>query len=120
MRQLRLSPGADDTELVHLADDVVRPPLSNHDAQQAAQPHTCRSGSGHNNDTTQWHSRQEPEGNSQQSPSYKLWFRNIVYSVKPRRRGSKRLTILDNVSGHCRSGRVLAVRDESSSKLLAC
>ena len=84
-------------QLVHLADDAVRPPPSNHDAQQAAHPHTFHSGSGRN-DTTEWHSRQEPEGNSQQSPSYKLSFRNIVYSVKPRRRGSKRLTILDDVA----------------------
>lgn len=57
-----------------------------------------------------WDSQQNSRGPDGTPPSFKLAFRNIVYSVKPRRRGSERLTILDNVSGHCRSGRVLAVR----------
>lgn len=96
-------------ELVHLADSIGRPPLGGHDAE-AARPHACRGGSDHNDSAAEQDSRQEPEGSSsQEPPSYKLSFRNIVYSVKPRRRGSKRLTILDDVSGHCRSSRVLAV-----------
>lgn len=41
--------------------------------------------------------------------SYSLEFNNLTYSVKPKKRGSKRLVILDKVSGHCASGRVLAV-----------
>ena len=41
--------------------------------------------------------------------SYLLEFNNLTYSVKPKKRGSKRLVILDKVSGHCASGRVLAV-----------
>ncbi len=41
--------------------------------------------------------------------SYSLEFNNLTYSVKPKKRGSRRLVILDKVSGHCASGRVLAV-----------
>lgn len=41
--------------------------------------------------------------------SYSLKFNSLTYSVKPKKRGSKRLVILDKVSGHCASGRVLAV-----------
>lgn len=55
----------------------------------------------------------EPQWAALQEPSYTLTFRNITYSVKPRRRRSERLTILDNVSGHCESGRVLSVRMRS-------
>ena len=53
--------------------------------------------------------------------TYSLEWRSLTYSVKPRKRGSQRLMILDDVSGRCNSGSVLAVRAlHASSTVYSC
>ena len=49
------------------------------------------------------------------SGTYVLEFRDLVYSVKPKRRGSSRLTILHGVSGRCEAGRLLALMGASGA-----
>ena len=52
---------------------------------------------------------------SSASVNYTLVFEQLTYSVKPRRRGSKRLVILNSVSGRCESGRLMAVMGRSGA-----
>jgi ABC-type glutathione transport system ATPase component len=49
------------------------------------------------------------------SATYLLEFSDLVYSVKPKRRGSSRLTILHGVSGRCEAGRLLALMGASGA-----
>ena len=49
------------------------------------------------------------------SGTYVLEFRDLMYSVKPKRRGSGRLTILHGVSGRCEAGRLLALMGASGA-----
>ena len=47
--------------------------------------------------------------------TYKLHFQNLTFSVKPKRRNSNRLVILNDVSGYCESGRLLSVMGRSGA-----
>ncbi len=49
------------------------------------------------------------------SGTYVLEFKDVVYAVKPKRRGSSRLTILYGVSGRCEAGRLLALMGASGA-----
>ena len=84
-----------ETELTALAADVELGELV-----PAGQPPSCLP---------------DPPASPKGGSAYVLHFQNLTFSVKQKQRGGQRLMILNSISGHCVSGRLLAVMGRSGA-----